>query len=219
MSTIESLQNTGAKNADPARGASAAELGKEDFLRLLVSQLENQDPLNPSDPTEFTAQLAQYSSLEQLTNINKSMESINTLSEEFGRLSALSLIDRSMVINGNTFDFDGQNADMGFSFQDSVESVTLYIRNENGQSVAQMKVNSPVSGENWVGWDGTDSNGRQAPSGKYTFSAIGVDAQGNEIHGQPLVESRITGADFSDSDYTLLTDSGPVEISDITRVK
>lgn len=219
MSSIESLQSNGNMNAGFISGPSAPELGKEDFLKLLVTQLANQDPLNPSDPTEFTAQLAQYSSLEQLSNINKSMESINTLSEEFGRLSALSLIDRSVVVNDNTFAFDGENAGMGFSFQDSVESVTLYIRNQRGQSVAQMQVNSPVSGENWAEWDGTDSNGQQVVPGKYTFSAVGVDIQGNEIHGQPLVESRITGADFSDSDYTLLTDSGPVNVSDITRVK
>lgn len=218
MNAIESLygfeQMTGGASGKPAQ-----ELGKEDFLNLLVAQLRNQDPLNPSDPTEFTAQLAQFTSLEQLYNINDNLKAVDTLSGEFGRMSALSLIDRHVVVGDNTFSMDGDGANLGFDFADPVDSVTLYIRAEDGRSVAQVAVPGSGSGEQWAGWDGTDAAGMPLPSGKYTFTAVGKTRQGDEVQGRSLVESRITGADFSESPEKLLTDNGDIRITDITRVK
>ncbi len=218
MNAIESLYGF-EQMAGGSSGKPAQELGKEDFLNLLVAQLRNQDPLNPSDPTEFTAQLAQFTSVEQLYNINDNLKAVDALSGEFGRMSALSLIDRSVVVNDNAFRMEGDGANLGFDFADPVESVTLYIRTEDGQSVAQLAVPGSVSGEQWAEWDGTDANGMPLPSGNYTFSAVGKTGQGDEVQGRSLVESRITGADFSDSTEKLLTDNGDIRINDITRVK
>ena len=218
MNAIESLYGFEQMTGGPS-GKPAQELGKEDFLNLLVAQLRNQDPLNPSDPTEFTAQLAQFTSVEQLYNINDNLKAVDTLSGEFGRMSALSLIDRDVVVEDNAFRMEEAGANLGFDFADPVESVTLYIRTDDGRSVAQMQVPGPVSGERWAEWDGTDSGGAPLPPGAYTFSAVGKTKDGDEVQGRSLVESRITGADFSDSKEKLLTENGEIELGDITRVR
>ncbi|MBW1778118.1 MAG: flagellar hook assembly protein FlgD [Deltaproteobacteria bacterium] len=209
---------------DPINGdkspvaSSGKELGKEDFLNLLVTQLKHQDPLNPSDPTEFTGQLAQFSSLEQLYNINESLLSMDALSGEVGRLSALSLIDRSVVIEDNLFKLDGEPVNLGFSFKDPVQSVMLYIRDESGRVVDQVELKDPGAEENWVQWDGKDASGQALPPGKYTFSAVAQGPEGKEVQGLTFVESRVIGVDFSGSALTLLTENGPIDLSEVTRV-
>lgn len=217
INAIDSLYGVENKT-DGKSDKLADEMGKDAFLNLLVVQLKNQDPLNPSDPTEFTAQLAQYSSLEQLHNINDNMKSLDLLAGEFGRLSALSLIDKNVVVNTREFEFAGHQTNMGFNFQDPVESVTIYIRNQSGQSVHQIAVQNPTPGENMVPWDGKNGNGQELPPGQYTFSVIGETIDGKEIQGMPLVESRVTGVDFSGVGETLLTSNGKIALSDITRV-
>ena len=83
-------------------------MGKEDFLTLLVAQLQNQDPLNPDDPTEFTAQLAQFSSLEQLFNLNESMDKVATSVNDSQKLSALSMIGKEVAYADSEFTLKGE---------------------------------------------------------------------------------------------------------------
>jgi len=73
-------------------------MGKEDFLTLLVAQLQNQDPMNPDDPTEFTSQLAEFSSLEQLFNLNESIDGLADVQQKSDRLSSMELIGKEVVI-------------------------------------------------------------------------------------------------------------------------
>ena len=77
-------------------------MGKEDFLSLLITQLQNQDPLNPTDSTEFTAQLAQFSSLEQLGNVNDSLMELKNLQASINNSQAVSLIGKAITANGNS---------------------------------------------------------------------------------------------------------------------
>lgn len=193
-------------------------LGKQDFLNLLVSQLKNQDPLNPSDPTEFTAQLAQYSSLEQLYNINDSMQGLSSLQDGFGRLSALSMIDKTVLAESDGFHFAGEPVELGFRFQEPVQQAVVSIKNETGQIVDQIEIAQPETGDHLVKWDGTDQNGQNLAKGAYSLDVIGTTAKGTAREGTTLVESRISGVDFSKSDSTLLTANGPVKLSEISRV-
>jgi len=218
MNSVSILQQIGSQT-DIKNSSISQPLGKDDFLNLLVTQLKNQDPLKPSDPTEFTSQLAQYSSLEQLYNINESMKALDDLNGIFVRFSALSLIDKQVVINSDTFQFEGQTVELGFNFQDSVKEATVYVKNDSGQIVDEIKVLNPTIGENRLQWDGKDKNGVQLPKGTFFLSVIGNTEEGKEIQGAPLVESRVTGVDFSDLGNTLLTSNGKIMLSQIIRVK
>lgn len=221
MNSLESLQSFESKAEDAKQAktsGSSQELGKDDFLRLLVSQLENQDPLNPSDPTEFTAQLAQYSSLEQMTNINENIEDLGGAKDEIGRMSALSLIDRRVTAETDTLRFEGQPVEIGFKFDDPAESASVTIRDENGSVVDTRKINDPQDGNNFLQWDGTDSDGGRLPEGEYMIEAVGLDADGDEIQGTTMAETMVTGADFSGSGNTVLTAGGPLELSEVVKV-
>lgn len=221
MNSLESLQSFESKAEDAKQAktsGSSQELGKDDFLRLLVSQLENQDPLNPSDPTEFTAQLAQYSSLEQMTNINENIEDLGGAKDEIGRMSALSLIDRRVTAETDTLRFEGQPVEIGFKFDDPAESASVTIRDENGSVVDTQEISDPQDGNNFLQWDGTDSDGGRLPEGEYMIEAVGLDADGDEIQGTTMAETMVTGADFSGSGNTVLTAGGPLELSEVVKV-
>ncbi len=217
MNSMSALQETSVQSGNKT-GKSSRELGKNDFLNLLVSQLKNQDPLNPSDPTEFTAQLAQYSSLEQLQNISAGMAGLSSMKEQFGRMSALSLIDRQVVAETDKLQFGGDPVKMGFRFSEPVEKAIVTIKGDNGQIIDQKEVLQPAEDNNFLQWDGTDQNGQPVPEGRYLLEVTGTTAEGKETRGISLVESRVTGADFSGSDSILLTESGRIPLSEITRV-
>lgn len=194
-------------------------MGKEDFLTLLVAQLKNQDPLNPDDPTEFTAQLAQFSSLEQLYNLNDSMQALAIAQGNSERISALSLIGQSVSYNGSAFTFDGKPVELGYQLDGTAASVTLSIQNENGQTVNTLQAPSTelAAGNHFITWDGTDKNGNIAANGNYKIvlqaSAAGENAS---IAAAPLIRSVVTGVDLSNG--MLTTKDGEVLLMNILKV-
>ena len=97
---------TSQTNAPVYSDQSGGDLGKEDFLTLLVAQLQNQDPMNPEDATEFTAQLAQFSSLEQLFNINESMESLASAQIQSDRFATMDLIGKTVSYQDGDFSIE-----------------------------------------------------------------------------------------------------------------
>jgi len=220
MNNIEALQGFQAQpdQTDQKAGKAGKELGKEEFLNLLVTQLKNQDPLNPSDPTEFTAQLAQYSSLEQLYNLNESMAAFEAVQGESERLSALSLIGKNVVAASDTFAFAGEAVELGYRFNEEMARARVLVKNEAGQVVDELPINAPDPGEHFMPWTGTDGEGGQLPPGRYRIEVIGTMEDGTEVRGETLVGSRVTGVDFLDSKNTLLTDNGDIQLSDVTRV-
>jgi len=194
-------------------------MGKEDFLTLLVAQLKNQDPLNPDDPTEFTAQLAQFSSLEQLYNLNDSMQALAVAQGNSQKLSTLGLIGQSVSYNGSAFTFDGKPVEVGYQLDGTAASVTLSIQNEKGQTVSTLQAADTElgAGTHFMTWDGTDQNGNLVTSGKYKIilqaSAGGENAS---IAAAPLIRSEVTGVDLSTG--MLTTRDGEVLLRNVLKV-
>lgn len=194
-------------------------MGKDDFLSLLVAQLKNQDPLEPEDPTAFTAQLAQFSSLEQLTNLNTTMEGLTTAQANSTRLSSLGLIGKDITYNGSTVTLEGKPVEIGYQLDGTASSVTLSIQDANGKTVRTIQATDTElkAGNHFVSWDGKDQQGNPLANGKYTLvlqaSAAG---EGASIAAAPLVRSVVTGVDLSSGIIT--TRAGEVLFKNIIGV-
>jgi flagellar basal-body rod modification protein FlgD len=209
-------QTAAAKDASTTKKDAGKTLGQDDFLTLLVAQLQNQDPLNPSDATEFTAQLAQYSQLEQLFNLNKSMDQLAQAQNNSERLSALSLIGKEVVVEGADFTLEGATAEIGYKVDGAASEVTLQIRNASGQTVATIDAKELGKGNHFVTWDGRDRNGNQLPPGDYKM-VISAKSSGDSetVAVSPLVRTTVTGVDLSSSEALLVTKAGEFKISAI----
>lgn len=223
MADLQSIQSAlptaSQENQESAKsGGKDDALGKMDFLKLLVTQLENQDPLDPSDPTEMTAQLAQYSSLEQLTNISESMEGLDAMKTAYEQNAALSMLGKNVQLEGNTFTFQNEPVPVGYSLEQPAESVEIQILDASGGIVDTIEGLQGTVGEHTVEWDGTDADGKSVPAGEYQFVVGAQDAEGNVMEPTPQVMAEVQGVDYGSGGQTLLTSAGSVALEDIRNV-
>ncbi|HIP83095.1 MAG TPA: flagellar hook assembly protein FlgD [Desulfocapsa sulfexigens] len=174
-------------------------MGKEDFLTLLVAQLQNQDPMNPDDPTEFTSQLAEFSSLEQLFNLNESIDGMVSSQLEADRFDTMGLIGKDIVYPDSTFSFSGEPISVGYQLDGTAASVTMYIQDENGVSIATLHPTELSEGDHFLEWSGFDNEGNEVPEGNYNIVLQASSAGDNTTIGiSPLVQSEVTGVRFND---------------------
>ena len=180
---------------------SGGDLGKEDFLTLLVAQLQNQDPMNPEDATEFTAQLAQFSSLEQLFNINESMEDLSSAQQQSDRFSTMELIGKTVSYQDGDFTMDAEGStSVGYELDGLAASVTLFIKDESGATVATLHPTDLTEGSHFIEWNGMNSDGEHVPAGDYKIVLQGSAGVGEQsIAISPLVQSEVTGVEFNNS--------------------
>jgi flagellar basal-body rod modification protein FlgD len=216
MSAISGI-NTG--NSTPAASQVAREtsMGKEDFLKLLVAQLQNQDPMNPSDPTEFTAQLAQFSQLEQLTNMTSSLKGLTTMSNEMERMSALSLMGQEVVAQTDAFRFNGEPVQLGYRLDEPAEDVKMYILNQTGATLATLSPHETAPGQYFMDWDGHSDAGMPVLPGDYSLVIRAVDGDDNLLSSDSLIKGRVQAVEMKGSGSQLETSAGIFPMSKIER--
>ena len=215
MTTISGTNAaTAAATATTAATAKTKTLGQSDFLGLLVAQLKNQDPLNPSDPTQFTSQLAQYSQLEQLFNLNDSMGNLSTAQNNSERLSSLSLIGQDVVVEGANFSLGKSPVQIGYKGDGTATDIKLRIQDSTGKTVATLAAKDLSTGSHYLTWNGQDASGNMLTSGTYT---VAVDAKNGASAATvtPLVRATVTGIDLSGSEAQIVTGQGEYKISAI----
>ena len=187
MSLNDILANSSIKtNKDTDSLASAAgsatgkkALGKDAFLQLLVTQLKNQNPLEPQGNGEFVAQLAQFSSLEGITTLNDTVSGIAGAFGSSQALQASSLVGRSVIAPGDKAVVDTSKSMTGtVAIPTSVPAATLKITDKDGTVVRTIDMGSQVAGNASFIWDGKDNAGKTVESGTYTFAASAtIDSQ------------------------------------------
>jgi len=157
------------------------ELGRDAFLRLLVAQLEHQDPLNPMESSEFTAQLAQFSSLEQLFNINDNLEAIKDTKDEQVPENLLDYIGKEVRSDQNSIAvYNGKGSGVSYSLAEPGD-VIISIFNSQGSEVRTIYQRDQESGEHDFYFDGQNNNGDPVPDGEYSFTVQAVDTAGSPI--------------------------------------
>jgi flagellar basal-body rod modification protein FlgD len=197
-------------------------LGKDDFLKLLMAQLNNQDPLKPMEHQEFSAQLAQFGSLEQLQNIHKGIESLQGGMGSEAKLSALGMIGKTVTANGNEVELmEGQSVNLSFAKKDGVVPVKAQIYSDQGKLIRELEMNAKNS-EAGLSWDGKDQDGKTLPSGKYTFRVQGVNPSGQAEELGAKLSGRVTAVEMNGNNPVLVvqTSSGSskLELAKVTSV-
>lgn len=210
-----SLQNT------LTQGSSV--LGKDDFLKLLITQLKYQDPASPLDGSEFASQLAQFSSLEQLSNLNDSVkQSINAnfiLTQSINNTMTANLIGKNVKINSNKISDTGQGSiSLGYNLPSSASTVSIKVYDQNGQLVRTINDLDTQSGDHQVSWDFTDSDGNRLPDGDYTFEVDAKDYNENGISADTYITGQISGVRFDDDGTKILVGDTEYMLSDILEI-
>lgn len=193
-------------------------MGKEDFLMLLVEQLKNQDPTNPEDATEFTSQLTEFSSLEQLENINSSMESLVESNQNSDKISTLGTIGKDVAYQGSEVNYSGSEIQLGYQLGSNASEVTISLK-QGGSTLATINGTELDAGNHFVTWDGLTDDGATAPIGDYDIVISAKDASDNNVAVTSLIRSEVTGVDLSGiNGGTLLTTEGEISFNSIIGV-
>ena len=197
--------------------------GKDDFLKMLMAQMQNQDPMNPMESSDFSAQLAQFSSVEQLTEISDSLEDYITtnmiLSQSINNTLSANVIGRSVKAYGNQCYFDGENeTTLNFNLGDYADDVTITIYDEDGNVVNTIHENSMASGDKQVNWDGTDENGNVLSDGTYTFEVSATGANGEDVYTTTYVCGEVSGVKYDESGASLKIGNLTVLFGDVREI-
>ncbi len=211
-------------NTSANQAAASAVMGKDDFLRLLVTQLGNQDPLNPMDGQEFAAQLAQFSSVEQLLNISDVLaqngEMNGLLAQSINSGVAAGLIGKNVQASGNAISWDGENPPpINFELADGAEVVTVTIHNETGDVVRTLELPAHFAGEHTLEWDGLDATGQAASSGTYTVEVLARDSEGNPVEAESFVSGIVDRITFGQDGIMLWIGKTRVPMSAVESVE
>ena len=194
-------------------------LGKEDFLNLLITQLQNQDPLNPTDSTEFTAQLAQFSSLEQLSNVNGNLEQLQNFQASTNNSQAVSLLGKEITASGNFLQLsDGEPIGCDFSLGRGAAEVVVNIYDSTGEFVKAFGSEDLAAGRHTLVWDGTDRNGNPAKDGNYTFEILAADANDKNVNVTAFFTGTVDTVTFENNTPFLISGGQKIALGDVIQV-
>ncbi|MBI1363367.1 MAG: hypothetical protein GC134_05230 [Proteobacteria bacterium] len=203
------------------KASDDASVNFDTFIKLMVAQLQNQDPLNPLDGTQFTEQIATFSSLEQQIATNSHLEKIAQQNSYGAQSVALGMMGKEVLAPGESAELVDGKMDFAYNLEESAVGATLEILNKDGEVV---KTFEPIrtAGVHAQKWDGKTDDGTQAPDGTYAirFKAYGTD--GEVILSQVYAYGKVISVEsMGDADSTslLLADGRVVGFNEIGAVR
>lgn len=194
-------------------------MGKDQFLELLTTQLKYQDPMNPVSNDQFATQLAQFSQLETLQNINENIQSQILVTQSMNNSYMITLIGKAVKSSGNSFTHsEGEKSSIYFELPRDSTDLTVKIYDENGKQVSSITTKGTKAGERAVLWDGKDSSGKSLKSGYYTFSVEAKDAYGS-MTAETINYGVVKGISYSGGIPYLMVNGQTVSLSEIWTVE
>ena len=218
--TVSSATSTSNASAAAAASSSSAAstLSSTSFLNLLVSELQNQDPLDATSTTDFVNQLSSYANFTEQQAINSSMTSLASSFSSLVTLNSVNYIGHTVEAKADTATLSNGSATFGYSLSAAASNVSISIKDSSGNTVWTGS-GTGNSGANSFTWDGKDSSGTQlSDGGQYTISVTATDSAGNSVFNYSTITGTVTGIDTSTSTPTLTVDGVPVSASNIIGV-
>lgn len=211
----------GASSAPMTSGVN--DLGKDEFLKLLIAQMQNQDPLNPMEDTEFIAQLAQFASLEQMSNIAEGIAESNKWdylqTQSINNVMAAGLIGKDVKASYDGVYFDGSTSPkISFTSDQYAEELAIVITDINGTEMTTLHESGVGPGKHTYEWDGRDSAGNRVPEGEYTVTVIGTSASGDTFRPAMKLIGRVEAVAYRDGTAYFRVDGVEIPFGDVTAI-
>ncbi|WP_308388922.1 FlgD immunoglobulin-like domain containing protein [Acidithiobacillus sp. AMEEHan] len=164
-----SLQSTGASSSGSASSGASGLASESTFYNLLITQLTNQDPLDPLSNQDLSAELAQFSVANGVNAIQGSLSSLMAQINQNQGLQAASLIGKTVSTSGNSLQLSGGTAAGGYDLSADANNVDVLVQNSAGQTLAVLPQGAQSAGMQSFTWNGTDNSGAALPAGNYQF--------------------------------------------------
>ena len=216
-----SASSAAAAASSVADATAKSTLGKDDFLKLMIAQLQNQDPLNPMDNQAFVAQLAQFSNLEQLQQVNSGINALSLGQAGANQQSATNLVGRDVTFKSDQVAWAQGTAGTAISAQlaANADSVQAVITDVNGRVVRTIPLGAHTTGTLNATWDGLDDAGNVQPTGNYTIKFTAADPQKNPVTAVAQGTGHVAGVSFANGVAELVLGNGiHVALPDVIEV-
>jgi flagellar basal-body rod modification protein FlgD len=218
MATISGVTTTAA-TAETPRVTGPKELGQGDFLKLLVTQLKNQDPLKPTDNTEFVAQLAQFSQLDQSAKqaqlLQQSLDA-QTASLQF---TLLPMVGRSISLDSPLTQLGDGPAPISYALDKNAAAVRVNILDQQGQIVRSLEYRNRPAGQNLSEWDGKNQNGIPMPAGIYRYALSATDSQGAAVNAKSRAQLTVSGIRMEEGKAKLIVGDLSIDPSAVVELR
>lgn len=217
--TTATTTNTSAAVAAAASSAtSSSGLTSTDFMSLLVSELQNQNPLDPTNSTDFINQLTSYANFDQQQTLNTNLNALATSFNSLLTLNSSNYIGHSVTAKADSGTLQSGTIGFGYSLDSAATNVTLTVSDASGNAVWTGS-GTTAAGSNSFAWDGKTTDGTQlADGGTYSLTVSATDSAGTAISGYTSVSGTVTGIDSSSGSAMLLIGKTAVAASSIIGV-
>lgn len=218
-SPLTSAMGIGTPSATPTN--PGGKMGKDEFIKLLVAQLKNQDPLNPAEGQEMAAQLAQFSSVEQLMNISSAIAAQSganaSLLVTMQANAAMGAIGKEVLSRGDQLQIGGDEGVSSVTAHVGAAGTgTLKVYDASGKEVGSMKLGYLNAGERQIA---LDSKIQGLPTGTYTYALEVTDLQGRAVEVQPYMTGRVSGMQVSPTGPVLVVNGKLIPFGDVVEVR
>ncbi len=193
-------------------------LGKDDFLKLLTAQLSNQDPLQPVDNQAFIAQLAQFSSLEQLQGVSSRLDSLLLAASSSNQMSTASLVGKDVAFKASGLDLAGGTPPALQANLAARATVVCVVQDESGRNVRTLALGTHEAGSFDIGWDGRGDGGNSLPAGHYTVMLSARGADGSDVAVEARSSGRVQGVSFDGDGAELIIGTNHVKLADVVQI-
>lgn len=221
MSTIDQLASASTASADQAnatRDRKALAENFDSFLQLLITQLRNQDPLEPMDTNQFTQQLVQFSGVEQQIQTNSYLENLIASTEAQSVNAAVSYLGSTVRVAGVTTSLSDGAASWDLVASSGAPESVISIYDVNGNEVYTTR-QSVARGESTFTWDGQTNMGTTAPDGVYSIRVVGENSAGDPVNVYTAVTGKVTGVDFTGDEPIIMMGSVPATLGAIMEIR
>ena len=204
------------KQAKPGDGEKLSETYNT-FLRMLTTQMQNQDPLDPMDSSKFTDQLVQYSSVEQQIKSNERLDKLIGMQSGNATTAAVGMIGKEIETSGDALTLDGGTAEFAYELGGERDSTAIQVLDSSGQIVRRMS-GETEAGRHTGSWDGKSDTGADLPDGDYRLVVAGVE--GEEVtSASTFTYQRVTGVETTGEGIELVVGEGKVSLDDVRAIR